>query len=86
MMGQLPDQQNSLFYEFYLDNHIPGGHLLRQLEQFLDFDQIRIHLKLFYSHTGCPSIDPELMIRMLLTGFCYGTRSERRLNAIMTIG
>jgi len=79
MMGQLPAQQNALFYEFCLEKHIPDEHLLRQIDQFLDFDQTRIHLAPFYSHTGRPSIDPELMIRMLLIGYCYGIRSERRL-------
>jgi len=79
MMGQLPAQQNALFYEFCLEGHIPEDHLLRQIDQFLNFDQARIHLDPFYSHTGRPSIDPELMIRMLLIGYCYGIRSERRL-------
>ncbi len=79
MMGQLPAQQNALFYEFCLEKHIPEDHLLRQIDQFLDFDQAREHLGPFYSHTGRPSIDPELMIRMLLIGYCYGIRSERRL-------
>lgn len=79
MMGQLPEQQNELFYDFCLEKHIPDGHLLRQIDQFLDFEQIRLHLTSFYSHTGRPSIDPELMIRMLLVGYCYGIRSERRL-------
>jgi transposase len=79
MMGQLPAQQNALFYEFCLENHIPEAHLLRQIDQFLDLDQARVHLDPFYSHTGRPSVDPELMIRMLLVGYCYGIRSERRL-------
>lgn len=79
MMGTLPPQQNALFYEFCLENHIPENHLLRRIDQFIDFDKIRIQLKDFYSHTGRPSIDPELMIRMLLVGYCYGIRSERRL-------
>lgn len=79
MMGKLPEQQNALFYDFCLDKHIPEGHLLRQIDSFLDFGQINEHLKPFYSHTGRPSIDPELMIRMLLVGYCYGIRSERRL-------
>jgi len=79
MMGQLPASQNALFYEFCLEKHIPEHHLLRQIDQFLDFDQIRQHLQPFYSTTGRPSIDPELMIRMLLVGYCYGIRSERRL-------
>lgn len=79
MMGNLPDQQNELFYDFCLEKHIPEDHLLRQIDQFLDFAPIREHLKPYYSHTGRPSIDPELMIRMLLIGYCYGIRSERRL-------
>ena len=79
MMGQLPPRQNALFYEFCLEEHIPDTHLLRRIDQFLDFTQIRNHLEPYYSHTGCPSIDPELMIRILLVGYCYGIRSERRL-------
>ena len=79
MMGQLPAAQNALFYDFSLEQHIPPDHLLRQINQFLDFGIIRNHLKPFYSHTGRPSIYPELMIRMLLVGYCYGIRSERRL-------
>jgi len=79
MMGQLPAAQNELFYDFNLEQRIPGNHLLRKIDQFLDFDQIRSHLHTFYSHTGRPSIDPELMIRMLMIGYCYGIRSERRL-------
>lgn len=79
MMGQLPPQQNELFYDFCLEKHIPEDHLLRQIDQFLDFEPLREHLQPFYSHTGRPSIDPELMIRMLLVGYSYGIRSERRL-------
>jgi len=79
MMGQLAADQNALFYDFNLEQRIPDNHLLRKIDHFLDFDQIRSHLHSFYSHTGRPSIDPELMIRMLLVGYCYGIRSERRL-------
>ncbi len=79
MKGQLPPDQNTLFYDFSLERHIPKDHLLRHIDQFLDFDQIHQHLQPFYSHTGRPSIDPELLIRMLLIGYCYGIRSERRL-------
>ena len=79
MMGSLPAEQNALFYEFNLEQHIPDNHLLRQIDRFLDFDQIRLRLESFYSHTGRPSVDPELMIRMLIVGYCYGIRSERRL-------
>ena len=79
MMSQLPASQNALFYEFCLEKHIPEDHLLRQIDPFLDFAQIRQHHQPFYSTTGRLSIDPELMIRMLLVGYCYGIRSERRL-------
>lgn len=79
MMGELPPAQNSLFYDFCLEKHVPQDHFLRQVDTFLDFSAIRNHLQPFYSHTGRPSIDPELMIRMLIIGYCYGIRSERRL-------
>jgi len=79
MMGTLPPEQNNLFYEFSLEKHIPQDHLLRSIDRFLDFNEVRSELDSFYSHTGRPSIDPELMIRMLLIGYCYGIRSERRL-------
>ena len=83
MMGQLPAQQNALFYEFCLENHIPEEHLLRQIDLFLDFDQTREHLDLFYSHTGRPSIDPELMIRLLLIGYCYGVPRHHHVDQII---
>ncbi len=79
MMGQLPPGQNALFYEFSIDDHVPQDHLLRALDQFLDFGELRTYLLPYYSAIGRPSIDPELMIRMLLIGYCYGIRSERRL-------
>ena len=58
---------------------MPEDHLLRGIDRFLDFSDLRQHLTEFYSHTGRPSIDPELMIRMLMVGYCFGIRSERRL-------
>ena len=79
MMGELPPDQNHLFYDFCLDQRVPSNHLLRQIDQVLDLDDLRQHLSDYYSHTGRPSIDPELMIRMLVVGYCYGIRSERRL-------
>lgn len=79
MMGQLQSEQNALFYDFCLEKHIPKNHLLRRIDKLLDFTEIRKHLEPFYSHTGRSSIDPELMFRMLLIGYCYGIRSERRL-------
>ena len=79
MMGRLAGDQAKLFYEFDLDSRVPSDHLLRKIGSVLDLKNIRRQLKPFYSHTGRPSIDPELMIRMLLIGYCYGIRSERRL-------
>jgi transposase len=78
MMGQTANQ-DQLFYAFKLDDHVPSDHLLRGINRFLDLSTLRQHLAPFYSHTGRPSIDPELMIRMLVIGYCLGIRSERRL-------
>src|ERR1700690_1680738 len=79
MMGYNGGDQNRLFYSFNLDDHVPASHLLRGINQFLDLSDLRAYLAPFYSHTGRPSIDPELMIRMLIVGYCFGIRSERRL-------
>ena len=79
MMGEQRDNQQRLFYSFNLDEHVPADHLLRGINEFLDLSDLRSYLAPFYSHTGRPSIDPELMIRMLIVGYCFGIRSERRL-------
>ena len=79
MMGERTVMQSSLFYEFSLERHVPDEHLVRALDRFVDLAAIRAHLRPFYSDIGRPSIDPELMIRMLLLGYCFGIRSERRL-------
>jgi transposase len=79
MMGSQTSGQEPLFYSFNLADHIPPNHLLRGIDRFLDLDSLRKHLAPFYSHTGRPSIDPELMLRMLIVGYCFGIRSERRL-------
>ena len=79
MMGERTVMQEALFYGFSLEDHVPGDHLLRSIDRFVDLSSIRDHLKPFYSSTGRPSIDPELMIRMLIIGYCMGIRSERRL-------
>jgi transposase len=79
MMGQLPGGQQRLFYSFNLENHVPPQHPLRSIDQCLDLSDLRAHLADFYSPIGRPSIDPELMVRMLVVGYCYGIRSERRL-------
>ena len=79
MMGQQGGGQDKLFYSFNLDDHVPRTHLLRGIDCYFDLDGLRAHLAPHYSHTGRPSIDPELMIRMLIVGYCFGIRSERRL-------
>jgi transposase len=79
MMGFQTDSQERLFYSFNLEDHVPKNHLLRGIDQYLDLGDLRQHLSEFYSHTGRPSIDPELMIRMLIIGYSFGIRSERRL-------
>jgi transposase len=79
MMGPKQEAQAALFYEFSLEDHVPQDHLLRSIDRFVDLTSIRTHLADFYSHTGRPSVDPELLIRMLLVGYCFGIRSERRL-------
>lgn len=79
MMGQLSSGQERLFYSFNLEDHIPANHLLRSIDRCLDLSDLRHYLADFYSPIGRPSIDSELMIRMLIVGYCYGIRSERRL-------
>ena len=79
MMGERTVAQEALFYSFSLERHVPADHLLRSIDRFVDLSGIREHLRPFYSETGRPSIDPELMIRMLIIGYCMGVRSERRL-------
>src|SRR5450755_1049331 len=79
MMGKGGGDQSPLFYSFNLNDHIPADHLLRGIDGFLDLQDLRRHLTPFYSHTGRPSVDSELMVRMLLVGYCFGIRSERRL-------
>ena len=78
MMGRQASPAR-LFYDFCLDEHVPADHLLRQIDVFVDLESIRQDLKPYYSSIGRPSIDPELMIRMLIIGYCLGIRSERRL-------
>jgi transposase len=81
MMGRQDRDQGQLFYEFKLDEVIPKNHLLRRMNVFVSTALADLHeqLKPFYSEIGRPSVDPELMIRMLIVGYCYGIRSERKL-------
>jgi transposase len=81
MMGRQTSDQSQLFYLFNLERRIPAGHLLRRINQVVTriLGELREKLVPFYSEIGRPSVDPELMIRMLLVGYCFGIRFERRL-------
>jgi transposase len=79
MMGRQDEGQAPLFYSFNLEDHVPKNHLLRGIDRFLDLSELHQHLAPHYSHTGRPSVDPALLIRMLIVGYCFGIRSERRL-------
>ena len=81
MMGRQAGDQSQLFYLFNLEERIPANHLLRRINPVVTrvLAELREKLAPFYSDIGRPSIDPELMIRMLIVGYCYGIRSERRL-------
>jgi transposase len=79
MMGPRQVEQGALFYNFSIDAHVPANHLLRSIDRFVDLSELRRDLAPFYSTLGRPSIDPELIIRMLIVGYCFGVRSERRL-------
>lgn len=78
MMGQQP-RVESLFYYFRLEDQISEDHLLRLIDRYVGFSFVRERLKNFYSSTGRPSIDPEVLLRLLLVGYLYGITSERRL-------
>jgi len=68
MMGPRQVEQGALFYEFSLDGHVPPEHLLRSIDRFVELSELRRELAGFYSAIGRPSVDPELMIRMLIVG------------------
>jgi transposase len=81
MLGRQNGDQASLFYEFRLDDRVPKNHLLRRINVFVTAALADVHERLqpYYSEIGRPSVDPELMMRMLIIGYCYGLRSERKL-------
>jgi transposase len=79
MMGRRDDNQVQFLYAFDLDKVVPPDHLVRQIDGILDLSWVHKELAPYYSHTGRPSIDPVLMIRMLLVGYLFALRSERRL-------
>src|SRR6476469_9169653 len=77
MMGRLKSDQGQLFYEFHLSDAVPEDHLVRKIDTALDLSWLRSELAPHYSSMGRPSIDPELMIRMLIVGYVFAIRSER---------
>jgi transposase len=77
MMGRLKSDQGQLFYEFQLSDAVPEDHLVRKIDAALDLTWLRSELAPHYSSMGRPSIDPELMIRMLVVGYVFAIRSER---------
>jgi transposase len=77
MMGRLKSDQSQLFYEFHLGDAVPEDHLVRKIYAALDLSWLRGELAPHYSSIGRPSIDPELMIRMLVVGYVFAIRSER---------
>ena len=78
-MGRREDGQGQFFYSFDLDEVVPPDHLVRQIDTVFDLSWVHKELAPYYSHTGRPSIDPVLMIRMLIVGYVFAIRSERRL-------
>ena len=77
MIGRLKSDQGQLFYEFHLGDAVPEDHLVRKIDTALDLSWLRSELAPHYSSMGRPSIDPELMIRMLVVGYVFAIRSER---------
>src|SRR6202051_2838264 len=78
MMGQ-HDRSEALFYYFRLEDQVPESHLLRQIDKHISLAFVREKLKESYSDTGRPSIDPELLLRILLIGYLHGITSELKL-------
>ena len=79
MMGRLESSQDRFFYNFCLDDVVPSDHLVRRIDAVLDLSWLHGELDSYYSQTGRPSIDPELMIRMMIIGYVFVIRSERQL-------
>ncbi len=68
MMGEPVGRQDRLFYDFDLEDMVPGGHLLRKIDGVLDLSWLRGEMQSHYGPPGCPSVCPELMVRMLIVG------------------
>lgn len=83
MMGRQMVDQGQLFYLFNLEGRIPNRHLLRRINRIVTriLAEVRTKLERFYSDSGRPSIDPELLIRMLIVRYCYGIRSEAQIES-----
>src|SRR5262245_7687962 len=81
MMGRQGDGQGRFFYAFDLDEVVPADHVVRQIDAMLDLSWVHDELAPYYSHTGRPSIDPVLIIRMLIVGYVFAIRSERQFCA-----
>jgi len=79
MMGRLKHEQGQLFYSFCLDDAVPDDHLVREIAEVLDLSWVHGELAPYYPKNGRPSIDPVLMIRMLIVGYVFAIRSERAL-------
>ena len=79
MMGRLNQDQGRLFYSFCLDDAVPGDHRVREIAAVLDLSWVHADLAPYYSTIGRPSIDPVLMLRMLILGYVFAIRSERAL-------
>src|SRR5712671_6796838 len=80
MMGRLNREQGQLFYSFCLDEVVPDDHRVREIAAVLDLSWVHAELAPYYSPIGRPSIDPVLMIRMLIVGYVFAIRSERLLS------
>jgi transposase len=80
MMGERRVMQEALFYGFSLERHVPDNHLLRKIDRFVDLTGLRAHLGPYYSDVERPSINPELMMRMLIVRYGFGIRSQRRVH------
>ena len=78
MMGD-GDRSEAMFHYFKLEDHVPEDHLLRRIDRHIDLGFLRQRFRPLYSPMGRPSIDPEVLLRMLLIGYLYGITSERRL-------
>jgi transposase len=79
MMGRSNGDQDRLFYDVRLDDLVPRDHLVRRIDAVLDLSWLHGELATFDSYTGRPSVDPELMVRMLIVGYVFAIRSERQL-------